>query len=311
MTVMRKIDSVIIHCSATKAGQDFCIEDIERWHRARGFKEVGYHYVIRLDGTVEVGREIALAGAHCLGWNERSVGICYIGGLDVNGHPADTRTEEQNRAMIRLLEDLKRKYRIVSVVGHRDTSPDLNGNGIVEPHEFIKSCPCFDVGKWLALFLFLLLLSACGSSVRYRESRYVEVDSTTVAGHSSRIIDMQQAEQEVSELVNEYMEEIVVAWETDTLGMKCVNRKLPQNKSFSVIRRRVERGRKGRQKNQSGHSCVEADSSLAVENLLMKTDDRKEKQQIKKGRIWEVGMVVGILILCILFLRKFFIVDNQ
>ena len=88
---MRKIDSIIVHCSATKAGQDFTAADIDRWHRERGFNGIGYHYVIRLDGRLEKGREIDLAGAHCKGWNERSVGICYIGGLDENGHPADTR----------------------------------------------------------------------------------------------------------------------------------------------------------------------------------------------------------------------------
>ena len=79
---MRKIDSVIIHCSATKAGMDFSVADIDRWHRAQGMNGIGYHYVVRLDGTVEKGREVEVAGAHCLGWNGRSIGICYIGGLD-------------------------------------------------------------------------------------------------------------------------------------------------------------------------------------------------------------------------------------
>ena len=94
---MRKIDSVIIHCSATKAGMDFSVADIDRWHRAQGMNGIGYHYVVRLDGTVEKGREVEVAGAHCLGWNGRSIGICYIGGLDTNGNPADTRTNEQKK----------------------------------------------------------------------------------------------------------------------------------------------------------------------------------------------------------------------
>ena len=96
---MRKIDSVIIHCSATKAGMDFSVADIDRWHRAQGMNGIGYHYVVRLDGTVEKGREVEVAGAHCLGWNGRSIGICYIGGLDTNGNPADTRTDEQKKSM--------------------------------------------------------------------------------------------------------------------------------------------------------------------------------------------------------------------
>lgn len=76
---MRNIDSIIVHCSATKAGQDFTATDIDRWHRERGFNGIGYHYVIRLDGRLEKGREIDLPGAHCKGWNERSIGLCYIG----------------------------------------------------------------------------------------------------------------------------------------------------------------------------------------------------------------------------------------
>ena len=96
---MRNIDSIIVHCSATKAGMDFSVADIDRWHRAQGMNGIGYHYVVRLDGTVEKGREVEVAGAHCLGWNGRSIGICYIGGLDTNGNPADTRTNEQKKSM--------------------------------------------------------------------------------------------------------------------------------------------------------------------------------------------------------------------
>ncbi len=83
-------DTIIIHCSATRAGQDFTAADIDRWHRQRGFRSIGYHFVVRLDGTIEPGRDVALDGAHCTGWNHRSIGICYIGGLDKNGRPADT-----------------------------------------------------------------------------------------------------------------------------------------------------------------------------------------------------------------------------
>lgn len=88
-------DTIIIHCSATRAGQDFTAADIDRWHRARGFRSIGYHFVIRLDGTIEPGRDVSLDGAHCTGWNRRSIGICYVGGLDKEGRPADTRTEAQ------------------------------------------------------------------------------------------------------------------------------------------------------------------------------------------------------------------------
>ena len=121
MNIMRNIDSIIVHCSATKAGQDFTAADIDCWHRERRYNGIGYHYVIRLDGKLEKGRDVALGGAHCKGWNERSIGICYIGGLDGNGHPADTRTNAQKRVLYQIIMDLQREYNILQVLGHRDT----------------------------------------------------------------------------------------------------------------------------------------------------------------------------------------------
>mgnify|MGYP002569076850 CR=1 FL=1 len=85
--MMRKINLIVIHCSATRAGQNITAADIDCWHRARGFWSIGYHYVIRLDGTIEPGRDVTLDGAHCMGWNQRSIGICYVGGLDKEGRP--------------------------------------------------------------------------------------------------------------------------------------------------------------------------------------------------------------------------------
>lgn len=87
-----KVQEIIIHCSATKEGVDFKAKDIERWHKQRGFKKIGYHYVIDLDGTIEQGRKETENGAHTVGHNSIALGICYIGGLDKNGKPKDTRT---------------------------------------------------------------------------------------------------------------------------------------------------------------------------------------------------------------------------
>lgn len=168
---MRTIDSIIIHCSATPCGKDFTAADIDRWHRQRSFNGIGYHFVIRLDGTIENGRPIGKPGAHCLGWNNRSIGICYIGGLDNCGRPADTRTNAQREAMKTLICQLQHNYfGIRTILGHRDTSPDLNGDGRIEPNEFIKSCPCFDVRSWLRSISLTgiclgmcMLSSSCGS----------------------------------------------------------------------------------------------------------------------------------------------------
>ena len=150
---MNKIDAIVIHCSATRAGQDVRAADIDKWHKERGFNEIGYHYVIDLDGTVEVGRPLNRDGAHCntaglsgLSYNKHSIGICYIGGLDANGNPADTRTPEQKLALANLVYKLMDEHPgIVEVIGHRDASPDKNGDGKITPNEWIKQCPCFDV----------------------------------------------------------------------------------------------------------------------------------------------------------------------
>lgn len=157
---MNKIDSIIIHCSATRAGQDFRAKDIDRIHKQRGFAQIGYNFVIDLDGAVENGRPLSIDGAHCntkgfsgVSYNKHSIGICYIGGLDANGRPEDTRTEAQKNSFRDLIAKLCKEYDIVELLGHRDTSPDLNGNGEVEPAEYIKACPCFDVRSEFSNFL--------------------------------------------------------------------------------------------------------------------------------------------------------------
>lgn len=143
---MKTIEAIIIHCSATKEGMNYKAADINRWHQEQGWKMIGYNFVIDLDGTVETGRPLYMTGAHCKGWNDKSIGIVYIGGLDKNGKPKDTRTLAQKKAMNELVYKLLDQYpSITKVMGHRDTSPDLNGDGKITPNEWIKACPCFEV----------------------------------------------------------------------------------------------------------------------------------------------------------------------
>lgn len=141
---MRRIDHIVIHCSATMEGQDWDVTDIDRWHKARGWRNCGYHYVIKLDGTIQQGRKESEIGAHVQGHNKYSIGICYIGGLGKDKAPKDTRTWQQKKALLKLLTELKLKYPESVILGHRDFSPDKNGNGIIEPFEWMKACPCFD-----------------------------------------------------------------------------------------------------------------------------------------------------------------------
>jgi N-acetylmuramoyl-L-alanine amidase len=134
---MRKITHIVIHCSATPEGRPHTAADIERWHRELGWASIGYHYVIRLDGTVELGRPVSQAGAHVSGHNATTIGICYVGGLDrTTWQPKDTRTEEQKRSMRTLVVALKGVFPDAEVLGHRDF-PNVR-----------KACPCFDVRRW-------------------------------------------------------------------------------------------------------------------------------------------------------------------
>ena len=141
---MRKINRIVVHCSATKEGVHYNRADIDRWHRQAGYRCIGYHYVVYLDGTIATGRPIEQVGAHAKGYNESSIAVCYIGGLSLQGKPKDTRTEAQRKTMLSLLRGLKSRFPSAVICGHRDLSPDINHNGIIEPFEFIKACPCFD-----------------------------------------------------------------------------------------------------------------------------------------------------------------------
>lgn len=134
-TKKRRIDEIILHCSATHEGKDYTVADIDRIHRKRGFRCIGYNFVIYRDGSVHKGRDLDSTGAHTIGHNARSIGICYIGGLEANGKkPKDTRTPEQKKAMRELLVKLRSIYPKATIHGH---------------YEFAaKACPCFDVKEY-------------------------------------------------------------------------------------------------------------------------------------------------------------------
>jgi len=144
----RYINQIIIHCSDSPYGRDDRAADIKRWHtapppRGNGWKDIGYHYIIDLDGTVEHGRLISQPGAHCYGHNAHSIGVCYIGGRDVDGNPADTRTPEQKSSLLKLLANLINMYGC-KIAGHRDLDNK-------------KECPCFDAkGEYANLYKQML-----------------------------------------------------------------------------------------------------------------------------------------------------------
>ena len=142
---MRTIDTLVIHCSATKASMDIGAKEIRKWHTkpkskgGPGWSDIGYHYVIRRDGSTEDGRPNQRAGAHAKGHNRTSIGICLVGGVDEQNNPETNFTIEQRKSLRALVNFLKQTYSIddSQIFGHRDFP------GVA------KACPCFDVDRWL------------------------------------------------------------------------------------------------------------------------------------------------------------------
>lgn len=164
-----KIRKIVIHCSATQNGKPLrnktqtAAQVIDSWHAGRGFKRthsnlsqfnpylkhIGYHYVIDTDGTVESCRKVGEIGSHVKGHNMHSVGICLVGGVTKDKRNHAEYTEKQWQVLHRLLRKLESDYPEARICGHRDLSPDLNGDGTIAPNEWLKDCPCFDVWEWL------------------------------------------------------------------------------------------------------------------------------------------------------------------
>jgi N-acetylmuramoyl-L-alanine amidase len=144
----RKTDYIVVHCSATRPSADIGADEITVWHRKRGFQAIGYHAVIRRNGEIEFGRNFETPGAHVTGQNMRSVGVCMVGGIGENGKAENNFTPAQFESLRCIVMMLKRSWPNAEVLGHRDLSPDLDGDGIVERHEWVKDCPSFDARAW-------------------------------------------------------------------------------------------------------------------------------------------------------------------
>jgi N-acetyl-anhydromuramyl-L-alanine amidase AmpD len=133
---MRAIELIVIHCSATGPEMDIGAEEIRRWHKRRGWSDIGYHWVIRRNGDVETGRAEHRQGAHAKDYNRNSIGVCLIGGVDDNQYPEANYTPAQWHALDAVIEDLLDRYPDALICGHRDLGAP-------------KACPCFDVDQWL------------------------------------------------------------------------------------------------------------------------------------------------------------------
>jgi len=129
---VRKINKIIIHCTATPPHLDIGVEDVDRWHKQKGWKGIGYHYLIDLRGHIYRGREDNEIGAHVKGHNRNSIGVVYVGGVDANGEQKDTRTDDQKLALRGLIDNLNRRYPDATVHGHNEFTNN-------------KACPSFNV----------------------------------------------------------------------------------------------------------------------------------------------------------------------
>lgn len=265
---MRKIKEIIVHCSATAAGRDFGASDIDRWHRARGFNGIGYHYVVRLDGRVEPGRAESRQGAHCLGHNAHSIGVCYIGGLAADGKtPADTRTTAQKASLSRLIRMLRERYPGVEVHGHREFAA--------------KACPCFDArreymsGLLGAVVCLSLLLASCSTSRQaVREEAREEVSEVSVSETVS--------EMELDSVINS------IAVRADSVVAEYEGR--------SPVPRRVRLyGVDGRSSGSAGK--VRAKESVESVGRRDSLEAHEEAREPRSGfPVWPVALVAGLLL---------------
>lgn len=150
MTLRKSTKLIVVHVTATQPKTDIGVAEVRVMHKALGWKDVGYHYIIRRNGVVEAGRPEGDVGSHVAGFNSIALGISMVGGINASGKPENNATPEQWAALVNLLGKMTAKYPEAKVCGHRDLSPDKDGDGIIEPSEHMKACPCFDAIPWAA-----------------------------------------------------------------------------------------------------------------------------------------------------------------
>ena len=146
---MRDVNLIVYHCTATKASQDFDVNDIRRMHLKRGWSDIGYHVLIKRNGEIQFGRPFEKIGAHVKGFNRNSIGVVWVGGVEEDGRtPIDNRTIAQKTSLKVVHKFFSLMYPEADHKGHRDLSPDRNGDGQITRSEWLKACPCFSVEEF-------------------------------------------------------------------------------------------------------------------------------------------------------------------
>lgn len=139
---MREIKRIFVHCTA--GSQKQTVNDLQAEFKRKRWKHPGYHYVVQADGTITQLLDEGLVSNGVKGYNSTAINVAYMGGIDSKGKAVDNRTEAQKASLLKLLRLLRRRYPEAKILGHRDISPDANGNGKVDSWERVKECPCFD-----------------------------------------------------------------------------------------------------------------------------------------------------------------------
>ncbi|MGM9842743.1 MAG: N-acetylmuramoyl-L-alanine amidase [Muribaculaceae bacterium] len=264
---MRKISEIIVHCTATPEGKDVSVSSIRDYHvKVKGWKDIGYHYVVGLDGKVYRGRSEEDSGAHCAGRNGSSIGVAYVGGVGADGKtPKDTRTEAQKKSLERLLRELVKKYPGSRVYGHRDFAR--------------KACPSFDATREyakLALFALVVLLTSCGAKKEVVAERYEEAVKEAVV---------------VESLARDSMAvELVV--EADSVVVEMVRASVPV--------RVVAHGVMARAQEVSEREVTVVAAEHVVSDVII--DEEKEVE--RKGWGWELFLVLILVTLIVTIAKR-------
>lgn len=261
---------IIVHCSATPSSMDIGVDEIRRWHLAQGFSDVGYHYVIRRDGTIEEGRPLGQPGAHCKGRNFCSVGICYVGGVAKDGvTPADTRTPAQEDALRELLCALLRVFPEAEVRGHRDFAA--------------KACPSFDATRQYSglrgiLAMLLVVLFCSPGMVGCRSSRHVTIDESSVI-------------RQVAEVQSLRLEKSIIADSCDIyFEAPAMLVSLPDSSTFLITARSATVSRKG-----SAETTTATTVREEVETHQSNNSHAEEKKQPAASKaVWAALFLVTL-----------------
>ena len=291
---MRKIDKIILHCTATREGQDWTVEQIRKMHvQQNGWADIGYHYIIYRDGTIHEGRPVEKAGAHTAGYNATSIGVCYIGGCDSNMRPKDTRTQAQKTALIELVYELQKKYPNATIHGHREFAA--------------KACPSFDVKKWLddeyrpgilamqakkkagihkcklvVIAFALFVLGGCSANKSITEDYTKE--EKIIADTTYIYID--RAIRDTVRLTDTLMVEVIDSSYIDEEGTKHHDRTKVTYKSTSQIEKKLE-------------ECETAlkDLHSSYEKMYQQKSKEKIVEKVKKVKVWWPSIILGLMFL--------------